>query len=78
MQADPPDAPFGPHSADEPERPEAPPSTVWIASVTCGRCGWPNACRVQQGMRALRFMCQWCGQMTTGIVDPSLRRNIIF
>jgi hypothetical protein len=29
-------------------------------------------------MRALRFMCQWCGQMTTGIVDASLKRHIIF
>jgi hypothetical protein len=44
----------------------------------CGRCGWPNACRVQTGMRALRFMCQWCEQMTTGIVDASLKRHIIF
>ena len=51
---------------------------VHISSITCGRCGWPNACKVQRGMRALRFMCQWCGQMTTGIVDPTLKRNIIF
>lgn len=52
--------------------------SVRIQSVSCGRCGWPNACRVQDGMRALRFMCQWCSQMTTGIVDPSLKRNVIF
>lgn len=53
-------------------------SDVFIATVLCGRCGWPNACRVQTGMRTLRFMCQWCGQMASGIVDPSLRRNVIF
>jgi len=29
-------------------------------------------------MRALRFMCQWCDGMTTGIVDASLKRHIIF
>jgi hypothetical protein len=29
-------------------------------------------------MRALRFMCQWCEQMTTGIVDASLKRHITF
>jgi transcription elongation factor Elf1 len=51
---------------------------VRIQTISCGRCGWPNACRVQDGMRALRFMCQWCDQMTTGIVDPSLKNNVIF
>ena len=55
-----------------------PHTDVYIATVTCGRCGWPNGCRVQTGMRALRFLCQWCGQMASGIVDPSLRRNVIF
>jgi hypothetical protein len=63
---------------DEQERPQPPQDVVRIATVICGRCGWPNGCRVQQGMRALRFMCQWCGRMTTGIVDPTLKRNVIF
>ncbi len=49
-----------------------------IQAVVCGRCGWLNACRIQSGMRTLRFMCQWCERMTTGIVDPSLKRNVIF
>jgi hypothetical protein len=56
----------------------SPVDDVRIQTVMCGRCGWPNACRVQTGMRALRFMCQWCEQMTTGIVDASLKRHIIF
>jgi len=51
---------------------------VRIQAVVCGRCGWPNACRIQSGMRTLRFMCQWCERMTTGIVDPSIKRNVIF
>jgi hypothetical protein len=51
---------------------------VRIQTIVCGRCGWPNACRVQSGMRALRFMCQWCERMTTGIVDASLKRHVIF
>jgi hypothetical protein len=66
---------------DDPDTAPEQPSTVdevHIQSVLCGRCGWPNACRVQSGMRALRFMCDWCGQMTTGIVDASLKRHIIF
>ena len=58
--------------------PAPPVDDVRIQTVMCGRCGWPNACRVQTGMRALRFMCQWCEQMTTGIVDASLKRHIIF
>lgn len=62
--------------ADTP--PKAPRDIVYIQSIMCGRCGWPNACKVQVGLRALRFMCQWCGQMTTGIVDPTIRRNVIF
>jgi hypothetical protein len=55
-----------------------PADDVRIQAVACGRCGWPNACRVQSGMRTLRFMCQWCERMTTGIVDPSIKRNVIF
>jgi hypothetical protein len=63
----------------DPDRAVQPPvDDVRIQTVMCGRCGWPNACRVQTGMRALRFMCQWCEQMTTGIVDASLKRHIIF
>jgi transcription elongation factor Elf1 len=72
MESEPPAAP------DDPEPTSAPADEVHIQSVLCGRCGWPNACRVQSGMRALRFMCQWCDQMTTGIVDASLKRHIIF
>ena len=64
---------------DDPEQPGAKPEAdVRIQAVVCGRCGWPNACRVQSGMRTLRFMCQWCERMTTGIVDPSIKRNVIF
>jgi transcription elongation factor Elf1 len=55
-----------------------PAADVRIQAVACGRCGWPNACRIQSGMRTLRFMCQWCDRMTTGIVDPSIKRNVIF
>jgi transcription elongation factor Elf1 len=55
-----------------------PAADVRIQAVVCGRCGWPNACRIQSGMRTLRFMCQWCDRMTTGIVDPSIKRNVIF
>jgi hypothetical protein len=55
-----------------------PAADVRIQTVACGRCGWPNACRTQSGMRTLRFMCQWCERMTTGIVDPSIKRNVIF
>ena len=55
-----------------------PEANVRIQTVACGRCGWPNACRTQTGMRTLRFMCQWCERMTTGIVDPSIKRNVIF
>jgi hypothetical protein len=63
----------------EPEQAgRTPEADVRIQTVACGRCGWPNACRIQTGMRTLRFMCQWCERMTTGIVDPSIRRNVIF
>lgn len=55
-----------------------PEGDVRIQAIVCGRCGWPNACRIQNGMRTLRFMCQWCERMTTGIVDPSIKRNVIF
>jgi hypothetical protein len=66
----------GPLDPDETGvKPEA---DVRIQAVACGRCGWPNACRIQSGMRTLRFMCQWCERMTTGIVDPSIKRNVIF
>ena len=64
---------------DDPEQLGAKPEAdVRIQAVVCGRCGLPNACRVQSGMRTLRFMCQWCERMTTGIVDPSIKRNVIF
>ena len=62
----------------EPHGAASPDGDVRIQSIHCGRCGWPNACRVQSGMRTLRFMCQWCERMTTGIVDPSIKRNVIF
>jgi hypothetical protein len=57
---------------------------MWTCTSTSSRNGshsdngWPNACRTQSGMRTLRFMCQWCERMTTGIVDPSIKRNVIF
>ena len=68
----------GPEDPDPGGATPPPADDVRIQTVMCGRCGWPNACRVQTGMRALRFMCQWCEQMTTGIVDASLKRHIIF
>ena len=68
----------GRHDAEEGAKGGAAPDCVHIATIICGRCGWPNGCRVQRGMRALRFLCQWCGQMATGIVDPTLKRNVIF
>jgi hypothetical protein len=55
-----------------------PEGDVRIQAITCGRCGWPNACRIQSGMRTVRFLCRWCDRMTTGIVDPSIKRNVIF
>ncbi len=65
--------------SDQPEPPSSrPDGDVRVQTVLCGRCGWPNACRIQSGMRTLRFMCQWCERMTTGIVDPSIKRNVIF
>ena len=74
MDPQPPKWPLDP-DADGTALPQA---DVHIQTVTCGRCGWPNACRTQSGMRTLRFMCQWCERMTTGIVDPSIKRNVIF
>ncbi|MGI8848480.1 MAG: hypothetical protein ACR2GX_09530 [Candidatus Dormibacteria bacterium] len=49
-----------------------------VESITCGRCGWPSACVTQDGMRLLRFLCHWCGELTVGIVDPTIKRTIIF
>lgn len=49
-----------------------------VQSVTCGRCGWPNACVTQDGMRVLQFLCHWCGKVTVGVVDPTIKRTIIF
>ncbi len=68
---------MGPPDPD-PRGAASPGVDVRIQTVVCGRCGWPNACRTQSGMRTLRFMCQWCERMTTGIVDPSIKRNVIF
>jgi hypothetical protein len=49
-----------------------------VQSVTCGNCGWPSACVAQHGMRLLSFVCHWCGKTTVGVVDPTIRRNVIF
>jgi hypothetical protein len=49
-----------------------------VQSVLCGRCGWPSASVTQQGMRVLSFVCHWCGMRTVGIVDPDIKRNVIF
>ena len=49
-----------------------------VQTVTCGRCGWPSACIAQDGMRLLSFVCHWCGKATVGVVDPTIRRNVIF
>lgn len=48
-----------------------------VVEVPCGRCGWPNRRFAQRGMRALSFVCQWCGKRTVAIVDHSLKRHII-
>jgi hypothetical protein len=68
----------GPGELDPAHATPSPGGDVRIQTIACGRCGWPNACRIQSGMRALRFMCQWCERMTTGIVDASLKRHVIF
>lgn len=49
-----------------------------VQSVTCGRCGWPSACVAQDGMRLLTFVCHWCGKTTIGVVDPTIKRMVIF
>ena len=49
-----------------------------VQSVMCGRCGWPSACVAQEGLRLLTFLCDWCGKTTVGVVDPSIKRNVIF
>jgi hypothetical protein len=64
-----PDGDRAPESGQEP---------VWVQGVNCGRCGWPNARQVQRGMRRVQFMCQWCEQLTSAVVDPSLKGMIGF
>jgi hypothetical protein len=49
-----------------------------VQTVTCGNCGWPSACIAQDGMRLLSFVCHWCGKTTVGVVDPTIRRTVIF
>lgn len=49
-----------------------------VQSIACGNCGWPSACLTQEGLRILRFVCHWCGKVTVGVVDPDIKRNIIF
>jgi hypothetical protein len=69
------------HGDAEPsDQPEEQPSGAarHVISVTCGNCGWPSACIAQEGMRLLSFVCHWCGKKTVGVVDPTIRRNVIF
>lgn len=66
------DPPAPPPPSEEPRQ------VVRIQIVTCGRCGWPNSCPVQDGMRCLRFYCHWCEQMAMAIVDPTIRGMVIF
>ncbi len=49
-----------------------------VQRVTCGRCGWPSVSVAQDGLRVLSFVCHWCGKTTIGVVDPSIKRNVIF
>ena len=49
-----------------------------VQSVSCGRCGWPSVCVAQEGMRLLSFVCHWCGKTTVGVVDPTIKRTVIF
>ena len=49
-----------------------------VQSVSCGRCGWPSVCVAQEGMRLLTFVCHWCGKTTVGVVDPTIKRTVIF
>ncbi|MBJ7608194.1 MAG: hypothetical protein JF887_02025 [Candidatus Dormibacteraeota bacterium] len=46
--------------------------------MTCGQCGWPSSCVAQDGLRLLSFVCHWCGKSTVGVVDPSIKRTVIF
>jgi hypothetical protein len=57
---------------------DSPPNARRVQAVTCGNCGWPSACVAQNGMRLLSFVCHWCGKTTVGVVDPTIRRNVIF
>jgi hypothetical protein len=71
-----PQAPTGPEHADGEPRPER--GGRRVQSISCGRCGWPSSCVVQDGMRVLSFVCHWCGKTTVGVVDPTIKRNVIF
>ena len=63
---------------DAPPPAPAPCGATRVQSVTCGRCGWPSACVAQDGMRLLTFVCHWCGRTTIGVVDPTIKRTVIF
>ena len=69
-----------PHGTAEGEKPPEAAVTGGrrVQRVACGRCGWPSACIVQEGMRLLSFVCHWCGRPTVGVVDPSIKRTVIF
>ncbi len=58
--------------------PPGEPGACRVQSVVCGQCGWPSASVAQEGMRLLRFVCHWCGKTTLGVVDPTIRRTVIF
>jgi hypothetical protein len=77
MDQDHPDGYEEPPSRPEEETP-ADPDAVYVQGVNCGRCGWPNARQVQRGMRRIQFVCQWCEQFTTAVVDPTLKGMIGF
>ncbi|MDB5067768.1 MAG: hypothetical protein JWM18_4202 [Chloroflexi bacterium] len=68
----------GHHGKDGHREAEPDQEPVWVQGVNCGRCGWPNARQVQRGMRRVQFVCQWCEQFTTAVVDPTLRGMIGF
>lgn len=74
------DADTPPHAEDKDTPPSAPRAggATRVQSVTCGRCGWPSACVAQDGMRLLTFVCHWCGKTTVGVVDPTIKRMVIF
>ena len=69
-----------PHAGggDAPADPAPAPGVMRVQSVACGRCGWPSACVAQEGMRLLSFVCHWCGKTTIGVVDPTIKRTVIF